>query len=85
MLEFQQTKTFFHVVITGRCPSLNVAHGNVNYNKSPGSGKYPSSTTVSITCDPGYYGPSEATCSDSGQWGEHAPRCDQSNIINKLL
>ena len=64
-----------------------MANGRVTYDKDPaGDGLYPFTTRASITCNSGYYGPSEETCVYSGNWGHHKPRCDQGNkTANNLL
>ena len=69
----------------GKCPALNLANGDVTYDKSLAGGLYPKTTKVSITCNSGYYGPSHATCYVEGNWGRHPPSCDRGTEIKRLL
>ena len=79
---FRSVLGFPNIFLLGRCPALSLANGVVSYDKSPGGELYPPYTRVSITCNSGFYGPSEVQCLAAGSWGYLPPRCDQGNQKN---
>ena len=70
---------YVNILLSGQCPALSTTNGVMSFNRSPAAGKYPYHTGVSITCNCGFYGPSEATCTYLGHW-HPPPRCDRGNL-----
>ena len=70
---------YLKILLSGHCSAISLTNGEViSYDTSPGAGKYPYYTRVSISCDSGHYGVSEVRCRYPGYWSLQ-PRCDQGN------
>ena len=65
------------------CEALSLTSGEISYNRSPVSGRYPAETVASFSCNDGYsqFGPSSRNCRTSGAWNLQNTTCE-SNKIN---
>ena len=63
------------------CPSLNVTHGHVWYNRPGINHGYPVNTITSFACDTGYevVGSDSFTCLPSGMWTK-LPMCGGNKV-----